>query len=236
MALAPFEGTVWGYQQIKSYLKAKIAAKLADKPQAEIRSPDPLVAGPAMMAMMWTGEAPHLREMYANLLAKAMHGPSSGKVHPSFVQIIQQLSPDEALILRFIALHYHSGATLLRELLVKLSDSSTQGQNLQMVWAFQYEAVQLKNDAAWRELCAASGVGNDRATDNYYRNFIRLGILAEKIETSEERQFPSLFDQQPRQKPFKSVELTGYGSQFLDVCVRDAVGNAQGEQHKPKSP
>src|SRR5574341_1689781 len=103
IALAPLEAAVWGYERIRDYLAAAIAAKLAKKPADQIQTPDPVIAGPAIFSMVFTAEAPHLREMYATLLAHAAHTPSAPKVHPSFVQIVQQLSPAEAQILREIA-------------------------------------------------------------------------------------------------------------------------------------
>ena len=79
IALSPLEAAVWGYQRIKDYLSAKVAAKLADKPPGEIISPDLVIAGPVIMSMIFAAEAPHLREMYANLVAHAMHSPSASK-------------------------------------------------------------------------------------------------------------------------------------------------------------
>src|SRR5687767_11620318 len=67
IALAPLSATVWGYDRIRDYLSAKVAAKLATKPAEQIKSPDPVVAGPLIMGMAFASEAPHLREMYANL-------------------------------------------------------------------------------------------------------------------------------------------------------------------------
>ena len=91
ISLAPLEGATWGYQQIKDYLSAKVAAKLANKAPADIKPPERHIAGPVVMGMVFADQAPHLKEMYANLLATAMHSPSADKAHPSFVQLYSSL-------------------------------------------------------------------------------------------------------------------------------------------------
>ena len=78
LGLSPLNATVWGFEQIGDFLKAKITAKLAGKPPEEIQVPARVIAGPVVMGMVFAAEEPHLREMYANLLATAMHGPSAG--------------------------------------------------------------------------------------------------------------------------------------------------------------
>lgn len=44
-------------------------------------------------------DAKEVQELWAQLIAKAMDDDSSVKVHPAFIEVIKQLSPDEALIL-----------------------------------------------------------------------------------------------------------------------------------------
>lgn len=46
-----------------------------------------------------TIDAEELRDMFANLLARSMDTATAGNVHPSFVEVIKQLTPDEARIL-----------------------------------------------------------------------------------------------------------------------------------------
>jgi hypothetical protein len=59
--LAPLEASVWGYERIKEYLSAKVAAKLACKPPEEIKSPPTIIAGPVVMGMIFATQEPHLR-------------------------------------------------------------------------------------------------------------------------------------------------------------------------------
>ena len=56
------------------------------------------MAIPAIIANSYT-DNDTLRSLYVNLLAKAMD-KNAGHPHPSYVEIIKQLSPDEALLLK----------------------------------------------------------------------------------------------------------------------------------------
>lgn len=47
----------------------------------------------------------HLAEMYTKLLATASNVDTQGNAHPSFVNVINNLSPDEAQLLEYFVMH-----------------------------------------------------------------------------------------------------------------------------------
>ena len=67
-----------------------------------ITPPEPHIAVPAIQSISYCMDNENLREMYANLLASSMIKDKQNDVHPSFVEIIKQLSPDEAKILKYL--------------------------------------------------------------------------------------------------------------------------------------
>lgn len=77
-----------------------IEAKLAKIEETKICEPEPFVAIPAIQQLCICQNSEELREMYANLLATSMNVDKKALVHPSFVEIIKQLNPDEAKYLR----------------------------------------------------------------------------------------------------------------------------------------
>ncbi|SPP31211.1 hypothetical protein ARAF_0324 [Arsenophonus endosymbiont of Aleurodicus floccissimus] len=94
---------MWGYDQIREFTATKVAEKLKDIAPENIVTPHPNVAGPAIEALRYTGHEESLSEMYASLLATAMNKDTIQKAHPAFVDIIKQLTPDEAKIVRGFA-------------------------------------------------------------------------------------------------------------------------------------
>lgn len=104
VALAPVSATVWGYEKISSYIQTSLEKKLENVPPENIIPPDISVAGPALEALRFVGDKEELREMFSTLLSTTMNCETSKFAHPSFVEIIKQLSSDEAKMLKNIHL------------------------------------------------------------------------------------------------------------------------------------
>lgn len=96
VALAPVSALVWGYDQMKDFVSSKVADRLKNVPPENIITPKPNVAGPALESLRYTGHESTLSDLYANLLAAAMDKATASGAHPAFVEIIKQLTPDEA--------------------------------------------------------------------------------------------------------------------------------------------
>lgn len=96
VALAPVSALVWGYDQIKDFVSSKVAERLKNVPPENIVTPTPNVAGPALESLRYTGHEDSLSDLYANLLAASMDKATATGAHPAFVEIIRQLTPDEA--------------------------------------------------------------------------------------------------------------------------------------------
>jgi hypothetical protein len=85
----------------------KLLAKKLEKIDVEhIVEPEPYVAVPAFQQLGYSYSSEELRNMYANLLASAMTDATKYDVHPSYVDIIKQLSPTDAKALNKI---FHPG-------------------------------------------------------------------------------------------------------------------------------
>jgi hypothetical protein len=96
IALAPVSILIWGYDQIKDFVSAKVVERLKNVPPENIVTPKPNVAGPALEALRYSGYEDELSDLYANLLAASMDKATANGAHPAFVEIIKQLTPDEA--------------------------------------------------------------------------------------------------------------------------------------------
>jgi hypothetical protein len=100
IALAPIKALVWGYEKIEKFITERVSEKLENVAPENIVSPPPSIAGPAIEALRFAGEDINLRELYANLLASSMDIGTQDLIHPSYVDIIKNLSSDEAILLQ----------------------------------------------------------------------------------------------------------------------------------------
>lgn len=82
--------------------KKLLAQKLENVDPEKIVEPEPYVAVPAIQAISYSMNSEELRNLYANLLAKAMNSDTKDLVHPSFVEIIKQMSPIDSIVFKII--------------------------------------------------------------------------------------------------------------------------------------
>jgi hypothetical protein len=156
MALAPLRGLVWSWEKIEGYVLQNAERILNERgvPGESIGTPDPDIAVPALEALRYS----KLRENYVKLLATAMDTTTSAQAHPAFVEVLKQLSPDEARILEYLP------RVGLHEPLVDLAyELPERGR-----FIFRRHVGTLGQDAGCRR---------PQQTPEYLDNLYRLGLL-----------------------------------------------------------
>lgn len=101
-ALLPLEALVWKFEQYATFMNTRVADKLKNTPEDQIITPKPNIAVPAIEALRYSGHEEEIADLFANLLAASMDRSKAGSVHPAFVELIKQLTPDEAKLLKTI--------------------------------------------------------------------------------------------------------------------------------------
>lgn len=84
--------------------KKLLEKKLENVDPDKIVEPEAYVAVPAIQAISYSMNSEELRNLYANLLAKAMNSDTKDRVHPACVNIISQITPLDAKILQYISI------------------------------------------------------------------------------------------------------------------------------------
>lgn len=229
IVLAPVSGLVWGYDKIKDFIGEKLAETLKGVPTEDIRSPEPHVAGPALEALRYTGYQQSLRDMYANLLATSIDVQTAAQAHPAFVEIIRQMSPDEALLMKAL---WSMGGVPKIDLRAEKKNSNV-GHWLRRNFSL---------------LPYQSGCKSPELGPNYLNNLSRLGIieLRENYHLQGEEgadlyepllAFPEVktlreaLEASPDQKPAiirGAAMLTELGRQFCFACVSETTHNRTG--------
>ena len=126
-AFAPIEKWILHREYSVEQTRCLLNEKLKDVSPEKIVPPEPYIALPALEAISYCMDSDELRNLYANLLANSINVDNKEKVHPSFVEIIKQLSPLDALILKHIASngHYLALCQLRRQEGESISEDST---------------------------------------------------------------------------------------------------------------
>lgn len=107
-ALQPLEKWIITREYNIKETEVLLEQKLKNVPYENIQSPEAYIAVPALQGISYCMDNEELRNMYACLLANSMNNQVKSKVHPGFVEIIKQLCPDEAKIIKEISLNNYA--------------------------------------------------------------------------------------------------------------------------------
>lgn len=102
-ALAPLDCWIREREHKVKQIEVLLEQKLNNVPPENIIAPEPYIAVPAIQAISYSMDSDELRELYANLLAKSMNKDTKGNVHPAFVEIIKQMSPNDAAYFKLLS-------------------------------------------------------------------------------------------------------------------------------------
>lgn len=218
VCLAPLKAIIWGAGQFEDFLRKNVAEKLSETPTEEIIEPKPHVAGPALEALRFTGYEESLRDLYANLLAASMDSKTVSLAHPSFVEIIKQMTPDEARLMKYFSTEELLPLISIRAELVEGSGGRDIAPNLSL----------FGKDA---------NCEHEHLTPSYIDNLSRLGLIStpDKFYTAAEvyeelENYPSVLelknqiDSEEGQRASIDrglVQITHLGRQFIKACVID---------------
>lgn len=96
--LSPIRGLLWGFEKIEQVVSDGVEKRFEKIPEEKRKTPEPEIAVPLMQALTYTAQNETLREMYLNLLANSMNTDKEKDVHPSFVELIKQMSSLDAKV------------------------------------------------------------------------------------------------------------------------------------------
>lgn len=84
-----------------AYKKA-VEREISAIPESNRKEPRLSIIGPAIESSKYYIEEPIIREMFAKLIAADMDSRKERLVHPAFVDIVQQMSPNDAQLLKIL--------------------------------------------------------------------------------------------------------------------------------------
>ena len=136
--------------------------KIAQIPEDKLVEPEAFVAVPAIQQIAYCQNNNILRELYANLLASSMNSDKKWLVHPSFVDIIKQITPDEAKIINSISPFKNNFIPLID---VQLFDKNSNNKSGHQLFVTNFTTLGLDIIENPQNICG------------YIDNLIRLNIL-----------------------------------------------------------
>ncbi len=212
MALSPIEGFVWGYEQIRGFVETNVPKKLKNVPPENIQTPPAHIAVPIIDSLRHTGSLKELRELFASLLATSMNSETAKYAHPAFVEVVRQLSVDEALIIK----HLKSEKDY-----PFLCEAVYEENNIHS----SYESLHPE----FLKICGKAGVESISQAKTYLDNLQRLKLLEVRHSGYEELVEKGAgyairpYDRSPAYEleasRYEALYVTDFGQQFIEACV-----------------
>jgi Abortive infection alpha len=189
-------------------LSARIEKRLEGVPLERRQLPPASLAGPAALQYALLGDGNEesiLRGMFERLLASAMNRDTAGSIHPAFVTMISQMTPDEAVILKAVNRRSYAAVNVL--------ERAPKGDHF----------------VEFRSLFGL-GLGIDESRWNQYlSNLDRLGIIRVEENPDPQDDHAELLARLEPEYPGRrmyfvhlSIVITPLGYEFLESCVKDS--------------
>lgn len=212
LLLAPVTGSIWAYDKIAEWLDRELEAKLANVSQENLISPSAAIVGPAIEAIKFLEKQEELRELYAQLISSSLNRDFESKLHPGFVEIIKNLSSNDAKVLRYIfsikKFHY-------LELRAVNHDSPTIQVPMKYLFSLLDDEIVGLKDGGINSIINLKRLGlietlNYSTTDKNIYEKIRKKPIYQYIR----KENPAFISYE------SYYELTSLGELFSDCCIR----------------
>ncbi len=202
VGLSPISMLDWGFEQTKAWLAQKIEDRMRGIPAESRTTPRVQIAVAAVNGVAACADTPSLRDLYAELLLKAIDSRTADLVHPSFSSVIEQLTPAEALV--FMSFSSRAEDCLFHEKQRTWASGSSKSIETQFV-----------------EHCETIGLADRSDMYVALANLQRLGLL--KIEHASESSYVP--EDEDGNRPsvdtveYRDLVVTEFGQAFLIACA-----------------
>lgn len=221
-------------------VKLKLQKELAEVEPEKIITPPPYIAVPALTAASYCVDCNELHDLFAKLLAKSMNAETTYQVHPSFIEIIKQLSPFDAKLIKETSI-----------LTTSTPSCSIRCQQKSEHYISHYKEISslFKNTTAGYEIFRCITFFDNIDCHDYIllsqslENIMRLGLIVHDTTSAiEKAEFYKLFANKEIELKAKEynkilfgedikndteitfssnvIDATNYGKQFYDICVK----------------
>lgn len=193
-----------------------LAQKLENIDPDKIVEPEPYVAVPAIQAISYSMNSEELRNLYANLLAKAMNSDTEMQVHPAYVEIIKQMAPIDSLIFKIIMereenpiLDLCYGNDMMTESLLLVS-------NITDINITSGKIISVSIDNLVKQGIISIPFDEYYDDEHYYDK-----ILNSQFYLDNYKSYPKNKDGLKLMPDFKMIRKTNLGLTFYDICVKE---------------
>lgn len=203
--------------EIKNF--EKIADRFSKIPEERVISAAPEIAVPILENLSHTRDET-LKDLFIELLAKVSDSENVALAHPSFVNVISSLSPDEARLIKFLKKRHVPFITLST-----IVEKNGRINFAEFILEIPDDLVSRSSELVYMYISNLKGLGLiDVHRDKYLQNEEEYNSLLSDVKNK----FPEVKESAYIGGIFKDgdivfskgiIEVTGYGSTFYKCCI-----------------
>lgn len=201
--------------------KEELAKNMSKIEPRNFKEPEMNILGPTLEASKYYIEDEKMRSMFSKLLAASMDKSKDDKVHNSFVEIIKQLSPEDAKNLVFLGSKQYLPIVQIKSSKTASNDQVVLEDNYFISESGHSKTTSMSMDNLKRLGLITINYGNQLTEPGRYKIYedTILKIKSDQISKSNSTQTnPNLI----LGKPFivkGIVGLTNFGKKFNSICI-----------------
>jgi hypothetical protein len=208
VALSPIALIDWGFERSRDWLKEKMENRLASLPPECVVQPTANITYAALSHIALSADTPELREIYAELLLKAMDARTSASIHPAYFYLVEQLAAEEALVL--VGLHELGKSDLFSEEVTPYSYPTSKNRKPTLEEQFS-------------SFCTSTLSRESDQAEIWLTNLCRLGLLSlqtfsEAIFRPEESHRHGYHEASVDNHEHRVLSFTQLGKAFITAC------------------
>ena len=225
----------WADRRKKRFenLQDDIVENLKNKKPEEItETPPEYIIAPAINSYMYSMDKIELRKMYANLISNAMLKENTDKIHPTLTTIIQNLHPNESILLSYL---YSHGSMPIIETHWNNATDEIMSYNIPLTHFYLYPTK--ITPTLSNSMTATSFSDFTVGSPTYISNLSRLGLIDVdyRIFLTEENAYDDLINHpivtqneyhckcEKEKKEFEIIKgvikITPLGKDFIKICL-----------------
>lgn len=216
-ALAPLRQWIAQKEYNVAETEKLLAQKLEHVGEDKIVTPDAYVAVPAIQAISYSMNSEELRNLYANLLAKAMNSDTKDMVHPAFVEIVKQMSPMDAKIFSIIM---QSPVQPLMSIVVETKNNG--GYHLFSEYCSWIPNISLNQCRVAFNNLSRLGLIEIPLTESYVNENVYDPVKQNPLFIEAEKEcINSLHEGEKINYIYQYIKISGISDLFYSICVKD---------------
>lgn len=216
-----FKNTIlYPMQKYNIYAEAKLEAyakeleeKMLEIPEDKLVESSVNILGPAIEGLKYNLNEEHIKEMFTKIITGDMHADIKGKMQPSYIEVVKQLSKDDALFLKEFV-NYKTSEFYAIDLQLKAEKIG-----FKRIGRIIAKDLSGNEGLDWLDEIVIDNLSRLNLVELRFDEYFTNDALYEKIFENVKNRCDGANKEKLQYKK-GMLKLTTYGKNFVEICIK----------------